>query len=242
VAPSSVRFAWWSNGFQPSTDHPRFFQPSDASFLGWLADRLAAIQSGTTSFAAPAVEAPHPVQEVLPVESVAAARPIRAESSSSRLLSSALAPLASDQSRGGPSTTAGQKRGLSPDSRDNINKRRSLGTGGVPTAPKALRGEDDGDVRMDGDEEERRRQRPAGQRNGRPSLLDRIAGPPNGSVVDSTGVDRPVRNMRGRGGRMDRRESALRFDISPVSPVYVFSSFLLAFFFSFQLSVLEWVG
>ncbi len=82
------------------------------------------------------------------------------------------------------------------------NKRRSTG---LPSGPKAMRDVDE-DISMDDDLVDGRR----GTRNASgSSLLDRIGEPglPNGSVVDTTGAARPLRNIRGRGGRaggMDR--------------------------------------
>lgn len=158
----------------------------DASFLTWLSDRVTSIKSGTTSFDIPQPAAPIVSAATEPVST----RQPRGDSGN-RLLSHALAPIASDQ-RTGPS---GQKRGLSPAAYDGGNKRRSTG---LPSGPKAMRNDDE-DVSMNDDLIDGRR----GTRNeGSRSLMERIGEPglPNGSVVDTTGATRPLRNMRGRGG------------------------------------------
>lgn len=172
----------------------------DASFLTWLSDRVTSIKSGNTSFDSPQIA--DPIVPFIKEEVVVKAEPISTRQprgdSGSRLLSHALAPIASDQ-RSGPS---GQKRGLSPVAYDVGNKRRSTG---LPSGPKAMRDVDE-DISMDDDLVDGRR----GTRNASgSSLLDRIGEPglPNGSVVDTTGAARPLRNIRGRGGRaggMDR--------------------------------------
>jgi hypothetical protein len=90
-------------------------------------------------------------------------------SGNSRLFSTAVAPLASQPTRpvpSGPSAqVAGFKRGFSPvdtaSGSDAYNKRRSLGTGGVPTGPRA-----------------QRQQGMDGEGRGKRSLLDRMGGPP----------------------------------------------------------------
>ncbi len=187
--------------------------PPDASFLSWLTDRVDAVKSGVQSFSAEAAVtaalAPVAAQAAAPASS-------RGAGSSSRLLSSALAPLAQDQSRHAPPT--GYKRGPSPGA-DGPYKRRSVGNGHLPSGPKAMRGDDD-DIMMDDDQEDNGRDGRRSNGN-RGSLLDRISGPPrsggltNGAVVDSSRFDRPMRNMRGRGmrpmgGMMNRGERGSR--------------------------------
>lgn len=118
----------------------------------------------------PAPTASRDAVEDMPVDSEpSSARPPRA-SGNARLFTSAVAPLSSQPSRPlptGPSTQmAGVKRGFSPVENTNTgseayNKRRSLGSGAVPTAPRSHR--------EGGDLDRRRPKR---------SLLDRMGGPP----------------------------------------------------------------
>jgi hypothetical protein len=118
----------------------------------------------------PAPSASRDAVEDMPVDSEpSSARPPRA-SGNARLFTSAVAPLSSQPSRPlptGPSTQmAGVKRGFSPVENTNTggeayNKRRSLGSGAVPTAPRSHR--------EGGDLDRRRPKR---------SLLDRMGGPP----------------------------------------------------------------
>lgn len=197
---NSVRLQYTHLKSDPQPDSHTSIPPStDASFLTWLSDRVTSIKSGTTSFDIPQPAAPIVSAATEPVST----RQPRGDSGN-RLLSHALAPIASDQ-RTGPS---GQKRGLSPAAYDGGNKRRSTG---LPSGPKAMR-DDDEDVSMNDDLIDGRR----GTRNeGSRSLMERIGEPglPNGSVVDTTGATRPLRNMRGRGGprmgMMNRGELAL---------------------------------
>ena len=135
--------------------------------------------------------------------------------SNARLFSNAVAPLSSQPVRPTPSGPSGQvagvKRGFSPvneqqSGSEAYNKRRSLGSGGVPTAPRAHR---QNGMEMDGDR----------RRGGKRSLLDRMGGPPLNPQAPEFGPGRSGgRNSTLASGRVSAGRHSKHAE-SPVSLV-----------------------
>jgi len=140
--------------------------PTDPTFTPWIfakAEEVAARFASSSSV----TPAARPAADVN-MEETTGGRSSKA-SGNSRLFTTAVAPLASQPTRpvpSGPSAqVAGFKRGFSPvdtaSGSDAYNKRRSLGTGGVPTGPRA-----------------QRQQGMDGEGRGKKTLLDRMGGAP----------------------------------------------------------------
>jgi hypothetical protein len=173
----------------------------DPTFTPWIfskakevASRFASSTSADAAVSVP-IPASVPSAQTGPEVTMGEPAPSRNSKSSgnSRLFSTAVAPLASQPVRpppSGPSAQiAGIKRGASPvegsSGSDAYNKRRSLGTGGVPTAPRAHR---QNGLNGEGDHDRRNKR----------SLLDRIGGPPLNPQAAEFG---PMR-MNGRGSTL----------------------------------------